>query len=144
MPQDAADNLVINAYRNQMLSGDPKHFPFYLDCLQTIASERSSELIQEECAMELSKGRYDSRSLNDAFKSIGLDLMQDQKYDDGYILGMFNSRLEDMRMHERELRDNLKIIGDYRASRMITDTAENSKISHNLVALKLTKISHDH
>ncbi len=126
-PQDAADSLILEAYQNQMNHTESKLHPFYLEFLKTVASERSSEIIQEECVMELSRGRYDMEALIKAFKSIGLEYKDDSKYDDNYILGMFNSRIEDMRMHERDLRDNLQIIGKYRGSRIIRDTAENGE-----------------
>ena len=124
---DAADTIVIEAYRDQMLHSEPKRFPFLLTCLESIATDRSSEAIQEECVIELSRGRYDVKAVSEAFKSLGLEWKEDARYDDEYILGIFNSRLEDMRMHERELRDHLRIIGDFRGSRVIRDAAENGK-----------------
>ncbi len=123
----AADSVVIQSYRDQMLNAEPKRYPRLLESLENIAMERGSEAIHAECAIELSSGRYDTKALTAAYKSVGLDLENDSRYDDDYILGFFNSRLEDMRMHERELRDNLRIIGDFRASLTIRDAAENGE-----------------
>jgi ubiquitin carboxyl-terminal hydrolase 25 len=128
VPGDASDNLIVEAYQNQMLNAtDARNYPFYLEFLQAISLERNSEVIQEACALEFSKGRYDMQSLRKAFRSMGLEFENDNSYDDNYILGMFHSRLEDMAMHERDLRNDLRIIGDFRGSRTICDTAENGE-----------------
>ena len=124
----AADLVVISGYRKEILNAGPKRCASLLESLETIAMERSSETINEECAMEQSRGRYDTTALVAAYRSIGLDVDSESQYDDDYILGMFNSRLEDMRMHERELRDNLRIIGDFRASLTIRDAVENGEL----------------
>lgn len=129
----AADSVVISSYREEMMNAGPKRCASLLESLESIAMERSSEEIHEECAMEQSRGRYNTKALVAAYKSIGLDLDNESQYDDDYILGMFNSRLEDMRMHERELRDNLRIIGDFRASLTIRDAAENGELDNSAV-----------
>ena len=133
VPMSAADSVVILSYREEILNAGPKRCAALLESLETIAMERSSEAIHEECAMEQSRGRYDTKALVAAYKSIGLDLDNESQYDDDYILGMFNSRLEDMRMHERELRENLRIIADFRASLTIRDAAENGKLENSAV-----------
>jgi hypothetical protein len=128
VPSDASDNLVVEAYQNQMLTAtDARSYPFYLEFLQAISLERNSEVIQEACALEFSKGRYDMEALRKAFRSMGLAFEDDNSYDDNYILGMFHSRLEDMAMHERDLRNDLRIIGDFRGSRTICDIADNGE-----------------
>lgn len=124
-PQIASDDLIVQAYREQMRSADRRTGPKYLGSLRNIGESRSSEIIQEIYVLEMSKGLYDNQALADSYRSIGLELQRDGHYNDGYILGMFNSRLEDMRKHERDLREKLRIIGDYRGSRTIIDTAEN-------------------
>lgn len=141
----AADAIVIESYRDQLLHAEPKRYPSLLESLEAIATERSSETIHEECALELSRGRYDTKALISAYKSMGLDLDDESRYDDDYILGIFNSRLEDMRMHERELRDNLRIIGDWRASLTIRDAAQNGESCIH-VALKFANapFSYEH
>jgi A repeated domain in UCH-protein len=129
VPQTASDDLVVEAYKNQIRTTDRKSHPYYLEFLGVIGRERNSEIIQTEHAMEKSTGRFDITDLSRAYKSIGLEWEKDQSYDDDYIIGMFNSRLMDMGLHEQDLRQELRIIGEGRGSRKICDVAENSKSS---------------
>jgi ubiquitin carboxyl-terminal hydrolase 25 len=125
-PQTASDDLIVQAYREQMRGADRRTGPKYLDSLRIIGASRSSEVINEIYVLELSKGLYDEQALWDSYRSFGLDLHDDGSYDDSYILGIFESRLQDMKKHERDLREKLRIIGCYRGSRNIIDTAENA------------------
>ena len=144
VPTDAADSIIVQKYYDDKLCGDRKQHPRLLECLQQIGIARSSDAIQGECAMELSRGCYNQQAVLDSYRALGLDWKSDSKYDDQYILGIFNSRLEDMRMHERELRDNLHVIGDHRDSRTLIDAAANSEFTYNVDNTRLTRCSHEH
>ena len=124
IPQAAADSLVQHFYQYQ-ISTDSNNGPSYLQFLKQIAESRGSELLQTEMVLEESKGRYDVDTLLEAHRYFGLD-PQDATIDDDYIIGIFSSRLEDMRAHEQRMRMFLRIIGQHRHSMRIVEFADNS------------------
>lgn len=103
----------------------PSRIPDYLSALTAIAITRRSEALQTEVQLEVSKGRFDRERLKEAYSDF--DLSIHAPLQDEYIIGVFESRLLDMPLHQHELRDSLRIIGVWRGSQRIVATAENSE-----------------
>lgn len=125
-PEDASDQIVTVSYHLQT-QVCPSKIPDYLSALTDIALTRSSEALQTEVQLELSKGRFDRERLMAAYRDFNLSIhapLQDE-----YIIGVFESRLLDMPSHQHDLRDSLRIIGTFRGSQKIVATAENCESS---------------
>lgn len=121
---DAADELVQFAYERQSAQ-DQINIPSYFGFLRDVALERRSEVLQTKVSMEESIGRVSAHALEQAFSSFGISRYD--TLDDDNIIGMFRSRLMDMPAHESELRQNLRIVGNWRQSGKILAVADNGK-----------------
>ena len=122
VPSDAADNLIIFAYQQNVIT-DRAGAPFYLTSLKRIATSRRSEALETALVLEQSKGAYDSDELAKAYQYFGLNMYA--KTDDDHIIGLFESRLQDAKAHEHQMRDFLFTIGNHRNSRRIMDVSKN-------------------
>lgn len=125
VPEDSSDDLVVFAYRKQVET-DAGRAPWYLSYLRQAANMRSSDILLTEIALATSQGSFDAEQLQDAYRYFGLSF-ESPPHDDDYIIGLFTSRLDDARRHEREMRENLKIIGVHRSSQKIIAVAEECK-----------------
>ena len=121
---DFHDNLIGYAYDRQ-ISTDPTKTPYYLECLQTIASGRASEALSTKAAIEESKGRVSLRDVRIAYQDLGYN-MRDKNLADETIIGGFQARLSDAPKQEAQLRRGLKIIGQHRRSQRIQDVASQA------------------
>jgi ubiquitin carboxyl-terminal hydrolase 25 len=121
---DAADLLVRYAYERQIAS-DQINIPYYFGFLRDVALERRSEVLQTKVGMEESIGRFSAQALELAFSSFGIS--RQDNLDDDNIIGMFQARLTDMPNHESELRQSLRIVGNWRQSSKILAVADNGK-----------------
>jgi ubiquitin carboxyl-terminal hydrolase 25 len=124
LPQDASDDLVSFAYREQ-IRADPKESPLYLTYLREIATSRRSEPLNTLVATEYSAGRIDSKQLNEAYRYFSFSPRSEGISDD-LIIGNFQSRLQDAPKQEAEMRAHLKTIAEHRHSRRIRDTADET------------------
>jgi ubiquitin carboxyl-terminal hydrolase 25 len=122
VPEDAADSLVIFAYEQQVKT-DFIQAPWYLSYFKVINNRRSSEALETKLAVELSEGKFDAEQLTDAYIYFGLSLHSPTS--DEHIIGVFQSRLQDARVHELEMREQLRMIGVHRQSKKIIETAED-------------------
>jgi len=125
-PQDASDELVSFAYRQQVRT-NRREGPSYLLYVRQIANERRSELLETLVATEYSAGNFDSEQLNEAYRYFALSPRDDGATDD-FILGTFQARLQDSIKHEADMRARLRIIGVHRNSQRIIDVAEDGKL----------------
>jgi hypothetical protein len=132
---DAADQLVRYAYERQVAQ-DQTNIPYYFGFLRDVALERRSELLETKLSLEESIGRFSAHALEQAFQSFGIS--RQDALDDDNIIGMFRSRLMDMPAHEGELRQNLRIVGNWRQSDKILAVADNGKQHRFFVNIKLT------
>lgn len=121
---DAADQLIIYAYERQ-LAHDQMNVPYYFGFLRDIALERRSEILQTRVSIEESMGRFSAAALEQAFSSFGIS--RQDTLDDDNIIGMFQARLMDMPAHEAELRQSLRIVGNWRQSGKILAVADNGE-----------------
>lgn len=133
IPEDASDRLVIFAYEKQKQT-DSAQTPWYLSYLRNIFQARRSEILETHIATELSAGRFDAEQLTGAYSYFGLS-MQGQQTDDEHIIGIFQSRLQDARLHESEMRERLSIIGEHRQSARIIDFASDSKLEQSHICI---------
>jgi ubiquitin carboxyl-terminal hydrolase 25/28 len=123
IPPDASDDLIIFAYRQQVET-DPANGHHYLTYLIQIKEERSSERLQTEVVIERSVGKFDYRQLAEAYRYFGFHV-ENPPSDDAYIIGTFQSRLQDAPMHGPQMREQLKVIGKHRKSSKILSIAED-------------------
>jgi hypothetical protein len=77
-----------------------------------------------EVAIERSAGKFDFRQLAEAYRYFGFHV-ESPPSDDAYIIGNFQSRVQDAPMHEAQMREHLKIIGRHRKSSKILGIAED-------------------
>lgn len=125
VPADAADELFIFAYQRQ-IEQDEHQIPWYLSCLQYLATQRNSETLSTQVATEKSAGRYDTFELQDAYRYLGFDI-SNQIPDEDHVIGTFISRLENTAPQQQtELRRSLQIIGEHMNSSKILAVASDS------------------
>ena len=74
--------------------------------------------------MEQSAGKFDFRQLTEAYRYFGFHV-ESPPPDDAYIIGTFQSRLQDAPMHGPQMREQLKVIGKHRKSSKILSIAED-------------------
>lgn len=119
--QDFSDDLVEWAYRRER-DTDWRNAPYLLECLDWIAKNRYSSELQILVAMCRSQGDFTLEDANLAAKRLGLPSGW-QSADEELIIGMFKSRLQDSPAQEHSMREDLKMIGQYRNSQAILDVA---------------------
>lgn len=135
---DFSDELLIYAYERQR-GVDPENAPFYLECLQEIASSRQSETLQTRVAVVESSGEVSRRDIQQAYQYFQVD----SAWDDGSIIGAFQARAADAPMQEAEARQHLRVIGIARQSESIQAAASNRGSRESTVcvlALRLTVV----
>ena len=123
-PRDLADHLIVKAYHWQVET-DPQNAPLYLSHLRYIANDRQSDVLETEVVIETSKGRFDSETLEKAYKAFQLS-GRGGAVNDEDIIGTFMATLADSPGQEHDLREYLRIIGVHRNSKLVMDTAQNS------------------
>ncbi len=131
-PMDLSDTLIAKAYQWQIQT-DSQNAPIYLSGLKHIANQRQSTDLQTEVVMETSRGRFDTESLNEAYRAFHLSDLQGAISDED-IIGSFTAQLADSSSHEHQLRENLRIIGVHRNSKRIMDTALNGEFHRGVAA----------
>ena len=102
------------------------NIPYYLECLQGIASGRKSEDLQTKSAVEESTGKISLQDVRDAYRSFGLEF-RSEYLDDDNIIGTFQARVADAPKQEPELRRALRIIGQNRSSTKIQQVASTGR-----------------
>lgn len=108
---------------------DPQQSALLMTALESIRRERDSELLATHIAVEESMGRYSIERLKQAHHFFGLAL--DQHLTEEHIIGTFQARLRDAPRQEREMRQNLYMIGEHRNSHKIMDFARNGKFGNS-------------
>jgi A repeated domain in UCH-protein len=131
VPQDASDELVSYAYREQIRT-NAREGPIYLTYLRQIAEERRSELLETLVATQYSAGNFDSEQLNDAYRYFAF-YPRDNGLTDDLILGTFQARLQDSSKHEADMRAHLRIIGTHRHSQRIKGVAEDGESFQGII-----------
>ena len=126
-PMDLSDTLVAKAYQWQIQT-DFQNAPVYLSALKHISSQRQSTDLRTEVVMETSRGRFDTESLNEAYRAFHLSGIEGAVSDED-IIGSFAAQVADAPTHEHQLRENLRIVGVHRNSKRIMDTALNSEFT---------------
>ena len=124
---DFHDVLVVFAYDCQIAT-DGKNTAYYLECLQVLAFGRESEELQTKAAIEQTNGRISLKDVRLAYANLGFD-MEDRTLADNTIIGTFQARISDAPKQEAEMRHNLRIIGQSRASDKIRLAASQGNIS---------------
>ena len=115
---DFHGSLITFAYDRQIVH-DPKNTPYYLECLQILASGRDDgEDLQTHAVIEESQGRFSLTGVQQAYSQLGLD-SRGPHLTDEIILGTFQARIQDAPKHEAGMRDLLRIIGQSRSSERI-------------------------
>ncbi|KAI1613706.1 ubiquitin thiolesterase [Exophiala viscosa] len=122
-PRDLADHLIVKAYHWQVET-DPQNAPIYLSHLRYVSNDRQSDVLETEVVIETSKGRFDSETLEKAYKTFQLSGREGAVNDED-IIGTFMATLADSPGQEHDLREYLRIIGVHRNSKLVMDTAQN-------------------
>ncbi|KAI9844919.1 MAG: ubiquitin-specific protease ubp2 [Sclerophora amabilis] len=120
---DFSDELLTFAFQRQRAC-HPVDAPYYLGCLQELASLRNSEKLGTEVAMMESAGEISSRDIDRAYQYFQISPLQ-TGLEDEFIIGTFKSRVADAPRHEAEARRHLQIIGVHRNSEVIEQVASN-------------------
>ena len=136
---DFSDRLVLYAFDRQM-AFDHQQTPYYYDCLSMIAERRNSESLNIAVATMASQGFITRKDVEKAYNYFTIDPQQAPHMEDGHILGLFRSRLENTSAYqEADIRQQLHIIGRARGSNMLTDAASNSKCIYSCYLLSLVE-----
>lgn len=130
IPEDASDDLIIWAYQRQMaLETDAMHTAQLMTALEDVQTQRQSEKLSEQVAIEWSQGRYGEQAIADAYKSLGLP--PDNGLDEESIIGTFEARLLDSPSQGPEMRESLARIGEVRNSQRLIDYARNELATYD-------------
>ena len=120
------DELLVFAYERQTIC-DSQNSPYYLECLQGIATGRNSEDLQTKSAIEVSSGKVSMQDIRKAYQAFDLEF-ESQIHDEDTIIGMFQSRIADSPKQEPGLRHDLSIIGEHRNSARIKQFASDCRV----------------
>ncbi|KAF8866099.1 ubiquitin C-terminal hydrolase-like protein [Acephala macrosclerotiorum] len=124
---DFTDVFLEWAYDRQCQC-DPANKPYYLDCLQDIATGRGSSDLQMKVAMATSTGEYGLKAIEGAYKFFGLD--PDIQEGDDHIMGTYKSRIESAPRQKDEARNCLLVIAKHRNSEKIEALANDRTMSY--------------
>jgi ubiquitin carboxyl-terminal hydrolase 25/28 len=108
------DDLLIWAYDRQC-ECDPSNKPYYLDCLQGIATGRESPDLQMRVVMATSNGEHGLKAIEKAYKYFSLS--PDTKEADNHIMGLYKSRIVSAPRQKDEAREYLLILAKARIRR---------------------------
>ncbi|KAF1817658.1 UCH-domain-containing protein [Eremomyces bilateralis CBS 781.70] len=112
---DFSDNLILFAWKTQSFFDKLDH-AYYLDCLRGIAQGRGSEALSVEVALADSRGVYDRKTIDNAFRCLGIDPQKGPTLTGEQILNHYNVRYQDVgertRMDMREMRKILAHVFD--------------------------------
>jgi ubiquitin carboxyl-terminal hydrolase 25/28 len=123
---DFADDLIAFAYDRQR-DCDPQNSPYYLECLQGIATGRKSADLQEKSVLSISMGEHTLTEIDNAYKFFAID--PDINHGDDYIIGLYRSRIESAPRQKEEARECLLTIGQARQSSQIQAVANDKEMS---------------
>lgn len=119
---DFADALVEFAYDRQTQC-DALNEPYYYECIQAIAKQRSSEELQIKTTMLESKGLVSRRDLSEAYRYFNLPA-DGGGADDDRIFNLFQAHHADSGVQAQEqAREMLGRIGRKRGSKLLTNAA---------------------
>jgi len=136
---DFSDALIAFAYERQRNS-DPGNSPYYLECLQGIASGRNSADLQEKSVIAISMGEHTLKDIENAYKFFAIS--SDTAGGDDHIIGLYESRIEAAPLYKEDARQCLLIIGQARQSEKIQAIANDRAMSFE-EALDYLNISQD-
>jgi hypothetical protein len=119
---DFADSLVDFAYEKQTQC-DMLNEPYYYECLQAIAKQRSSDELQLKTTMLESRGLVSRRDLSEAYRSFQLPA-DGGSADDDRIYNIFHAQQGDLGAQQQErAREMLGRIGRQRGSKLLTNAS---------------------
>ncbi|KAF2085319.1 cysteine proteinase [Saccharata proteae CBS 121410] len=125
--EDFSDDLLGFAFDRQVAT-DPENTPYYFECLEGLAHGRNSESLDIKRVTLRSEGFFSRSDVTKACEYFGLgDVTFGRGVTDEEIINIFQLRLADTTpgLHH-EVREHLRVIGQYRQSEVINDTAADT------------------
>lgn len=133
------DKLLEWSYDRQC-ECDPSNRPYYLDCLDNLATGRNSEDLQTKVVMAISGGEFGLKAIEDAYRYFGLEI--NTKEANAHIMGLYRSRIESAPRQKEDAKSALLIIAKHRDSHEIEALANNTTMTVE-EALKLLNVTAD-
>jgi hypothetical protein len=122
---DFSDSLVDFAFERQTRC-DVLNEPYYYECIQSIAKQRSSEDLQLKTTILESKGLVSRRDLSEAYRFFNLN-SDSRSVDDDRIFNLFQAQHADSGVHGQErAREMLGRIGRSRGSKMLINASQQT------------------
>jgi len=123
---DFTDRLLEWSYERQC-ECDPLNKPYYLDCLEDLATGRQSADLQLRVVMATSAGEVGQKAIEDSYRFFNLD--PDSVEGDEHIMGLYKSRIESAPRQKDAARDCLLTIAKHRKSEKIEALANDRTMS---------------
>jgi ubiquitin carboxyl-terminal hydrolase 25/28 len=137
--EDFTDKFIEWAYDRQC-ECDPLKKPYYLDCLEDLATGRQSADLQMRVVMATSAGELGQKAIEESYRYFSLD--PDSIEGDDHIMGLYKSRIESAPRQKDEARECLLNIAKHRGSDKIEALANDRTMSFE-EALEFLSVSAD-
>ncbi|THW59191.1 cysteine proteinase [Aureobasidium pullulans] len=123
---DFSDGLIEYCYERQTTC-DPQEGPHYFDCLQDLATGRSSEQLILKSSKLASQNVLSKKDIDQAYKALGIDPDRQKTVGDEEIIGIYKSRWSSSGPTGRsDLKVALRTLGNARSSRPMLDAAADT------------------
>jgi len=133
------DDFLSWAYDRQCVC-DPSNKPYYLDCLEDLATGRESSDLQMKVVLATSAGELGEKAIEKSYRYFNLD--PDSVEGDDHIMGLYKSRIESAPRQKDEARECLRIIAKHRNSEKIEALANDKTMTFE-EALEFLNVSGD-
>ncbi|KAG2225679.1 hypothetical protein INT45_012151 [Circinella minor] len=121
----ASDELVVWLYR-KIIEEQPKYTGIAMDALIYLAeSQKASETLLTEVAIERSQGRLGDQEVKDAYTYFGVQ--KSDNVEDSLLVGLYEIKLTDEPNEEHTHRNKLGIIAESRNSKTLNDYLHDPK-----------------
>ena len=121
----ASDELVVWLYR-KIIEEQPNYSGIAMDALMYLAeSQKASETLLTELAIERSQGRLGEQEVKDAYTYFGVQ--QSDNVEDGLLIGLCEIKLTDEPNGQNTHRNKLSIIAESRNSKTLNDYLRDPK-----------------
>lgn len=133
------DEHLIWGYDRQCDS-DKVNKPYYLDCLEDIATGRDSSDLQTKVVIATSAGEYSLKAIKSAYKFFGLQ--SDTNEGDDHIIGLYKSFIESSPKQKQKAKSTLKALAIIRNSKTLERAANEMTMTYE-EALELLDVTAD-
>lgn len=124
---DFSSDLIIWCFDKQATT-DPAQRALYFDAIRSIASDRSTEVLDVKVATLQSQGFATMDELEAAYQALGVDPRHIPQINDQMILSSYHGRYPDSGPTQQvEMRKAMQLLATYRGSKDLQDIVKDSR-----------------